>query len=524
MSKDYAVIAERKIKYSDDVYYLNYSNEFDLWLNYKKIASFKNLKLVNKYLFDKYVDKRGSRRVYVYTPYFEQIYEIYNKFKKETCLIEKNYRDGKDVVAFQVFGGITYKEIKYYLGTDKIDKTNPINFCELIEKYHYNKSISRSFNCALKEICLNEDMEEFGNKQSLPYSVMKEFFNNVSLAPVIYSDTNKEFENVYCYDFDSAYIAKYFRYKVPVNFSFCKDPNSNKAVLIRLRIKNIRAKSAKACFLSVANKSNGVKLITPTKRSKRVLMAKEIVITVFWFELEMIDKYYVYDEMIKEAAWIAEFKKLPDSFLNNVIDTYRTKEEAKRNNEPYADKKVILNRIHGFFLSRKTGVNKRGETDIVPIYQNTPVQISFFVIAMQRYLMFKLIDEIGLENIVSVHTDSIKTKGCYDEIVNKWNEEHKNKYSDTLGKLEFEGVMEKVVYFSNTRAKYIMDGEFKIKHGGIWCKDAEDILKEYTYDTFNKDSVYNHTVAKIFSSKGDENYLNRIQEKRVFSEVNDDEE
>ena len=72
MSEDYAVIAERKIKYSDDVYYLNYSNEFDLWLNYKKIASFNNLKLVNKYLFDKYVNKRGARRVYVYTPYFEQ--------------------------------------------------------------------------------------------------------------------------------------------------------------------------------------------------------------------------------------------------------------------------------------------------------------------------------------------------------------------------------------------------------------------------------------------------------------------
>ena len=525
MAINYAEKAEKKIKYSDDVYYLNYSDKFELWLNYNKIACFNSLGLVNKYLFNKYLNKeRGAKRVYVYTPYFEQVYDAYKEYENETCLIVKNYRDGKDIVAFQIFGGITYKEIKYYLGTDKIENVNPLNFCELIEKYHYGKLISRSFNCSLKEICLTKEMQRFGDEKSLPYSVMKELFSNASLAPVIYSDINKEFKNVYCYDFDSAYIAKYFKYKFPVDFCACDDPNSENAVLIRLRIKKIKAKDSKTCFLSLADRSNGTKLITPTKKSKKVLMAEEIVVTVFWFELEMIDKYYVYDEMIKEAAWTARFERLPESFLNSVLETYKTKEEAKRNNEPYADKKVILNRIHGFFIAKKTIINKEGKYEKVPLYKHTPIQISFFVIAMQRYLMFKLIDEVGLENIVSAHTDSIKTKGNYDAFIKEWNEENKIKDSDTLGRLEFEGIMEKVVYFSNTRAKYIMDGEFKIKHGGIWIKDAEDILKEYTYDTFNKDSVYNHTVAKIFSSKGDENYLNRIQEKRVFSEVNDNEE
>ena len=519
MDRDYNGIAERKnIRYSEDVYFLHYDKEFELWLNYEKIASFDSIRDFNKYLFEKYLKKdliKDLKRVYVYTIYFNELYDVFKPIGDEIALKVINRKMDGTIVSFQIFGGITYKEVKYYLGTDKIDGIDPKNYCELIEKYHSGLA-KHSFTTSLKSILLTDEMLNFGNNIRLPKSVMNELYTYASLAPIIYSDINKEFTNVYCYDFDSAYISKYFTYRYPVDFCPCINSNDPDAALIRLRIKKIKAKNLRFCWLSLADRSRGTNIFFMNRSSKRVVMADEIIITVFWFELEMIDAYYTYDEMIREKAWTANMERLPQSFRDIVLETYKVKEMSKRNSVPYEDKKVLLNRIHGFFITSKDYEDGKEQ-----IYSYVPMQIGFYTIAMQRYLMFKLIQEIGLENIVSAHTDSIKTKGNYNAIVDKWNEEHKNQFSDTLGKLEFEGIMEKVVYFSNTRAKYIMNGEFKIKHGGIWCKDAEDILDTYTYDTFNKDSVYNHTVLKVFGAKGDENFLDRIQEKRVFSEVND---
>ena len=514
---DYEHIAKRRIKYSDDIYFLNYESIFELWLNSEKVKSFNTIGEVNKYLFEKYVNKRPARRVYVYTIYFDEMYDIYMKVKDQVCLKVNNYKNHQFVEAFQIFGGITYKDAKYYLGTDKIEKIKPSNYCELIKRFH-NVNIKFSFTSSLRNLLLSKEIQELGDEESLPYSVIQELYHYASLAPIIYSETNKEFKNVYCYDFDSAYINKYFTCRFPKNFRVC-DVDSKKAVLIRLRIKNIKAKNPRFCCLSVANKDCGTRIIYPTKESKRVLMAKEIVISVFWFELQMIKECYVYDEMIREMAWTAELEELPQSFLDTVAEVYNTKEQAKHCGEPYADKKVILNRIHGFFLTKK---NIREQ--IQPMYQSMPIQIGFFTIALQRYMMYELIKKVGLNNIVSAHTDSIKTKGNFDDVVKEWNESHKNKYSDTMGVLESEGIMEKVVYFSNTRAKYIMDGQFKIKHGGIWEKDAQDIVNNYTYETLTNASNYSHTVAKAFRATEEGNYLKRYQETRIFSEGNCNEE
>lgn len=111
-------------------------------------------------------------------------------------------------MAFKVFGGIAYKNAKYYLGTDKTDKINPANYCDLIKMFH-NSNIRHNFTSSLNERLFkdNDEMKEFGSPENLPFSVLLELYNNTSLAPIIYSEINKEFENIYCYDFDSAYIA-----------------------------------------------------------------------------------------------------------------------------------------------------------------------------------------------------------------------------------------------------------------------------------------------------------------------------
>ena len=112
---DYEHIAKRRIKYSDDIYFLNYESIFELWLNSEKVKSFNTIGEVNKYLFEKYVNRRPARRVYVYTIYFDEMYDIYMKVKDQVCLKVNNYKNHQLVEAFQIFGGITYKNAKYYL-------------------------------------------------------------------------------------------------------------------------------------------------------------------------------------------------------------------------------------------------------------------------------------------------------------------------------------------------------------------------------------------------------------------------
>lgn len=509
---DYAKYEEKRTKYSEDIYFLNYDTEFELWLDGEKTNSFETLRDVNKFLFKTYMLCRPARRVYVYTIFFNEIYNYYCNLN--CCFTVINKKKNVEPKAFRVFGGITYKDAKYYLGTDKTDGIKPSNYCELISTFH-NKNIKHNFTSSLRETVFISELEEFGNPVNLPATLLNEMYETASLAPIIYSEINKEFEDVYCYDFDSAYIAQYFQCRFPYKFTF----TGNNLVqgsenFVRVRFKNIRAKNPRFLSLSVASRGNGKNIIFISKNSKRILMADEVVVSFFYnLDMEIIKQDYEFEEMIIEKCWQVEMRPLPKEFRDRVIEFYQTKEEAKRRGTPYADKKVLLNRIHGFFLTKKE-IN----TKEVQMYKNMPAQIGFYTVARQRRIMRNLIQEIGLENIVSAHTDSIKTKGNYDAIVKKYNDTHKTKYSDSLGVLQSEGIMEKVVYFSNTRAKYIMNGEFHIKHGGIDEHTAENIINTYSYETLQSTSPYDHTIEKSFIRNGEINVLYRNTEKRFFSE------
>lgn len=519
---DYTTIANRKIEYSDDVYFLNYNEEFELWLDSKLVESFLNLRDVNNWLFGKYVNRRPARRVFVYTTYFNQIMEKYQQYNDIAFVIKWEKNNHTVPVDFQIFGGITYRESKYYLGTDETDKIDPRNYCELINNFHHSNP-RHSFSTSLKELLLNDDMQEFGGPENVPLRVIKKMFENASLAPVIYSERNKEFTNVYCYDFDSAYIAHYYRYKFPYKFTYVGTNVNEKAdeYFAQVKIKNLRAKNKDFLPLSVADRKFAVKAWYPSRWSKRPVLADEITISIFLkLEIPVIKKFYDYDEIIIEDAWKVELRDLPLSFRERVKEMYLTKETLKERKEIYADKKVLLNRIHGFMITSKEDFGKPGK---IQMYTNTPAQIGFYTIALQRRMMCNLIDKIGLENIVSAHTDSIKTKGDFQTIIDKFNERYGIVGFEKLGRLESEGIMEKVIYFSHIRAKYIMDGEFKIKHGGILKQTAKQILTNYTYDTLSAKSKYGFVKKMKFERKDDRDVLSMEFDIRAFSEEGDDE-
>lgn len=509
---DYEAIAKRKISYSEDIFFLSYEDNFTLWHNSAAIVSFDNLDLICAYLFKNYINKRPAKRVYVYSTYFNELFRYFEEYEDIAFKI-MNLKADTEPKAFQVYGGITFKDAKYYLGTDKTEGIKPMNYCELIKRFH-NPLIRSSFTSYLKRFILDKEMMDFGSKENVPYTVVKELFANASLAPIIYSEVNKEYKNVYCYDFDSAYIAHYYKHKFPYKFTYCGKEIRGEETLVRARFINIKAKNVRFLPISTSPKRDGIGVKYANLKSNRFLMGKEVVLTFFYnLEMKIIDKYYDYDEMIIERCQEIEMRPLPLSFLRKVAELYRDKEEAKCRGESYADKKVLLNRIHGFFIT-----SKEYNGDKEQMYPEVPLQISFYTIALQRAAMCDIIEEIGLENIISAHTDSIKTKGNFDEIIKEYNDDCRLVGFDKLGQLEFEGIMEKVVYFSNTRAKYIMDGEFKIKHGGIDDYRAKEILSSYTYETLNSTSPYTYTTFKNFESIGDKDILIRESEIRIFSE------
>lgn len=257
---DYEAIEKRNISYSKDVYFLHYDEVFELWLNGEKVSEFNNLNKVNAYLFNNYVNCRPARRVYVYTTYFNEVYNYYGEYGnigfKE--LVKKNK---EEVKSFRIFGGITYKDAKYYLGTDKTEKINPKNYCELISRFH-STIIKHSFTSSLKDLLLDEDLTDFGTKENVPYSVLTELYNNTSLAPIIYSDINKEFKNVYCYDFDSAYVSHYYKHNFPYKFTYVgREIKEGQDNFIRAKFINIKAKDIRFLPFCTAAKENGVGIV-----------------------------------------------------------------------------------------------------------------------------------------------------------------------------------------------------------------------------------------------------------------------
>jgi hypothetical protein len=101
--------------------------------------------------------------------------------------------------------------------------------------------------------------------------------------------------------------------------------------------------------------------------------------------------------------------------------------------------------------------------------------------------------------VVHSHTDSIKFVGDHEDVIERYNEKIE---FEELGRFAPEGIMEKVIYYGTNKAKYIMDGELRFKHGGIEKRDIEPLMK-MSYDEVNKNTKYQLTIFyEYVSDKG----------------------
>ena len=131
--------------------------------------------------------------------------------------------------------------------------------------------------------------------------------------------------------------------------------------------------------------------------------------------------------------------------------------------------------------------------------------------------MVALIQQVGIEHIVSAHTDGVKFDCNADEIVDKVNLRRGEIYKD-VGQWKKEEVFDKCFYFSNTVAKYEVNGEIGMKHGGIAEDDVNEFLHNKTYEDINENADFYVTLAssKRLICEKDRTYISK---RKVLSSI-----
>lgn len=370
----------------------------------------------------------------------------------------------------------TFYKLKFKLGTEDLDVNNATAHIKEIP----NKSCQGYTSILRKQIKVSEELLDFTVGETAP-----------SLSPMLYAKLNKEHINVKCFDITSFY--PYLLTQELPHFDKIVDKkeldltNKNFTYYGAIKIKDIKAKTP-LCTLSLVGNPKGDIMpgqgIDILNLGTRLISAREITLFGFLpFLLNFLKEYHYNSYEISKK--IARFKLEQDSDLRNlIIEKFRIKQEKKNAGLDYLGEKVLLNRIYGFFITKGN---------------NSAAHYSQYVVQKGKYILLNIIKQIGLNDVVHSHTDSIKFIGNHEDVINAYNDTIE--FSE-LGRFVHEGTMEKVVFYGINKAKYLMNNKLGFKHGGIDKKDIEPLLK-MDYEKIDKDTDYNLTISYDYvSGKG----------------------
>lgn len=342
---------------------------------------------------------------------------------------------------------MTFYEMKYKIGADDFD----IKDAYKIIKERKFKSWKQGFTSYLRSILkLDEGLLEdvIG-----PYAP--------SLTPIIYTQVGKDFENVFCYDNVSAYP---YWLTQPLPHYVGQTTFTGEEMLQRedktyygcVKFTHLVAKNIKFEYypLGISTDSKKQPRLYGENiylRGTRIALAEEITLFGYLDEiLEIVKRNYDFDSY-EVAENILEFDlKIDEGLRKTVLEFFNDKQEKKHNEENNDGEKITLNRLYGFLITRGN---------------NAPAHYGQYIVSRQRLSIDRLVHEIGLENVVQSHTDSIKFIGEENiKFIDKYNEQIEFK---ELGKLDDEGIFQKCHYFTNITGKYLnAKGEVGLKHGG----------------------------------------------------------
>ena len=471
-----------------------------LYYGEKEIHRFNNLHDMNEWLAAKH------KRFHVYTNDFNLVWKAY---EKQIIFFRKRYRIqilevGSRVYGLNLFNIVSFKDMKYKFGSDKFTAAAAV---EII-----NKDKTRSKSSFTSNLGRLIDVDSIRKKfQPISLTLREKMMNETPNGAIILANVGKEFTDVHCYDVCSAYIACLLEGRILYKFTKVNKRAKNQEYYGKITYKNLKAKNPQMLTLYGTKKMEGINIV---QVGNRILAAERYSFYCFLNERWIIDQYYTYDSCnidCDNLYWI-QFEKLPLSSIKAIKKLYDDKLAAKGQLD-YDAFKQIVNRIYGFFTTKR--VNKEGKM-VARDYQ-IPYQIGVWIVHKQRLFMAALIQQVGIEHVVSAHTDGVKFDCDADEIVEKVNLRRGEIYKD-VGQWKKEEVFTHCFYFSNTVAKYEVDGIVGMKHGGITQEDVDEFLIGKTYDDINEDADFYLTLAstKAIVCEKDRTY---IRKKKVLSNI-----
>ena len=405
---------------------------------------------------------------------------------EDMCLIDiKNKKKTNKVIGFEI-GSLVVRDMKYYYGTDKLTSDVAVEIIQNRPRT-WNSSFTGEIG---KSICIDEIKKEF---ERIGGSLLNNMIGYSSNGAIIFSRKNQTFENVLCGDSNSAYPTILLE---PVPYKFTHTTHMNlkdgKMYYGKIVIKGLKCKNQN--FLPLYRGKAPIDENKVHCIGQRIAYANEYSYYGYInHEMRLLKYAYNYEDISFTDIYEVDFKLLPQKSIEAIKAMYDEKTAGKENKSAnYYAIKQKFNRVFGYFM---TSINENGvfkvRDDKVPYY------IGCWIISAQRQKMLDGFKAIGIENIVAAHTDSILSVNVSEDVYKSLNSPL---YKD-LGWWDIEKY-DAIEYFSNTRAKYLQNGEIGFKHGGISDHDLEVFKKRNTdFAAINRDTLLSYTIEQYFSEK-----------------------
>lgn len=417
--------------------------------------------------------------------------------EEQYTVIRSYLKEIKIEISSIKIGGEKGKEIGFTIGSYKKRKVfYPMKYKIGTDEFNLNKKEDREAALNFIENAPSKAQSGYTSYLRKIISTDEKYMSlNIlykpSLSPLIFAKCGREFENVKCRDFCSFYpylltqeLPHFKRYikKEEIDFN-----DKTKTYYGGLRIYNIKAKTT-FYSLSLIGENNETEIaagqgIGIVNIGTRLISADRVVI--FGWLPFLIEELYDYDfDYVEITNEVAEYElKIDQKLRVIVLENFEKKQAKKRNGEPYKAEKVMLNRYYGFFITKEN--------------KSAPAHYGQFIVAKGKAILRRIALQIGLEDIVQGHTDSIKFVGDHQDVINNYNATIE---FEELGKLADEGTMEKVIYYNTNRAKYLMNGKVGLKHGGIADSDLTEIA-EMDYEEIDFKTEYNKALKHIYDEE-----------------------
>lgn len=375
----------------------------------------------------------------------------------------------------------TFYDIKYKIGSDELEIEDALKIIKETNFKSYNQGYTGKLR---QEIVTNEALRR------------ETIDNPPSMAPIVYAKTTVEHKNVQCYDITSAYpflLTQPLPHFVDVvDYREAQFNNPKYVYYGGVEISNLEAKNNYYPLTLVGKNNKNISIEEQgdniAHAGVRIISADRVVLYGFVSHIvELLKRNYNYSSY-RISQKLVRFELRTDWKLRETIMKYfKDKQDKKNNEENYDGEKILLNRVYGYLITKGS---------------STPAHYGQYIVSKERLILDRIINKIGLKDVIHSHTDSIKFVGNHKDVIDEYNATIP---FPELGRFMLEDVFQKCVYFSNITAKYInRKGELKFKHGGIDKVGIAHLYKK-SYEEINSSTKF-FLIRGYFYLKGDGYY------------------